>query len=135
MPGGMRPQREPATDRAAPLHRSSWVDSRIGLMSQLADPDADFDDPDDEPITVKREQELNGRPPQAHATRNSGLRPPIDRRKITRGWSLTPTARSPRRWVEPSSRLQWADVYFILRASASGTLGVYWREPGNLGSR
>ena len=79
MRGGSAPQREPVTDRAAPLHRSSWVDSRIALMSQLADPDADFDDPDDEPITVKREQELNGRPPQARATRNSGLRPPMDR--------------------------------------------------------
>ena len=49
MPGGMRPQREPATDRVAPIHRSNWVASRIGLMSQL--PDIDADDPDDEPIT------------------------------------------------------------------------------------
>ena len=27
----------------------------IGLMSQLPDTDADFDDPDDEPITIKGE--------------------------------------------------------------------------------
>ncbi len=51
----MRPQREPATDRAAPFQRSSWVASRSGLMSQLPDIDADFDDPDNEPITIKGE--------------------------------------------------------------------------------
>jgi len=28
---------------------------KIGLMSQLPDTDADFDDPDDEPITIKGE--------------------------------------------------------------------------------
>ena len=48
-------RREPATDRAARFHRSNWVASRIGLMSQLPDTDADFDDPDDEPITIKGE--------------------------------------------------------------------------------
>ena len=28
---------------------------KIGLLSQLPDTDADFDDPDDEPVTIKGE--------------------------------------------------------------------------------
>ena len=36
--------------------RRNWISTlSIGLLTQLPDTDADFDDPDDEPITIKGE--------------------------------------------------------------------------------
>ena len=57
----MSPQREPRRHRGRrygkPLTEAEFDQHllNIGLMSQLPNTDADFDDPDDEPITIKDE--------------------------------------------------------------------------------
>jgi Arc/MetJ-type ribon-helix-helix transcriptional regulator len=48
---------KPAPQKKKPLTEAEFDQHllNIGLMSQLPDTDADFDDPDDEPITIKGE--------------------------------------------------------------------------------
>ena len=53
-----KPRRaRPARRKKTPMTREEFDQHllKIGLMSQLPDTDADFDDPDDEPITIKGE--------------------------------------------------------------------------------